>query len=129
MSHDPWRPSNGTEGEVFAANRCEQCVNDRWDHETSTGQSCPIWMNALAGVDDRHLYWDADAGHGECDMFYPKSEERAAGLDAAREAVNGLEPLLDVEKRSGGYDCCGCTTPGKLLADALAAIDALREKR
>ena len=49
-------------------------------------------------------------------------------LDAARAAVEALEPLLDVEKRNGGYDCCGCTTPGKLLADALAAIDALREK-
>ena len=47
-------------------------------------------------------------------------------LDAARAAVEALEPLLDVEKRNGGYDCCGCTTPGKLLADALAAIDALR---
>ena len=49
-------------------------------------------------------------------------------LDAARAAVEALEPLLDVEKRNGGYDCCGCTTPGKLLDDALAAIDALRQK-
>ena len=47
-------------------------------------------------------------------------------LDAAREAVNALERLLDVEKGKGGYDCCGCTTPSTLLEDALAAIDALR---
>jgi len=49
-------------------------------------------------------------------------------LDAAREAVNGLEPLLDVEERNGGYDCCGCTTPSTLLEDALAAMRALQEK-
>ena len=49
-------------------------------------------------------------------------------LDAAREAVETLDPLLDIEKHKGGYDCCGCDTPDKLLYDALAAIDALREK-
>ena len=51
---------------------------------------------------------------------------RREALDAAREAVNALERLLDVEKGKGGYDCCGCTTPSTLLEDALAAIDALR---
>ena len=49
-------------------------------------------------------------------------------LDAAREAVETLDPLLAVEKHKGGYDCCGCDTPDKLLYDALAAIDALKEK-
>ena len=49
-------------------------------------------------------------------------------LTAAREAVETLDPLLDIEKHKGGYDCCGCDTPDKLLYDALAAIDALREK-
>lgn len=49
-------------------------------------------------------------------------------LDSAREAVETLDPLLAVEKHKGGYDCCGCDTPDKLLYDALAAIDALREK-
>lgn len=46
-------------------------------------------------------------------------------LKAAREAVAALEPLLDVTKSDGGYDCCGCVTPGYLWTDALAAIDAL----
>ena len=123
-----WRPANGTEGEVFAANRCDLCVNDRWDRATATGKSCPIWMNALAGVDDFHLYWDADAGHGECDMFYAKSDARLAALDAAREAVVALKPRLKVEKYKGGYDCCGCSTTYDLMEDALAAIDALKEK-
>lgn len=71
---DVWRPSNGIEGEIFAHNRCHKCVNDRFDYETLTGDSCPIWMNALSGIDDSHLYWDADAGHGECDMFYAKAD-------------------------------------------------------
>ena len=51
----------------------------------------------------------------------------AAGLDAAREAVAALEPLLDRSKGEGGYNCCGCATIGYLWYDALAAIDALRE--
>ena len=52
----------------------------------------------------------------------------AAGLDAAREVVATFEPLLDIEKRKGGYDCCGCDTTYRLYEDALAAIDALKEK-
>lgn len=31
-----WRPSNGTEGEMFQSNYCSDC--DRWDEETG----CPI---------------------------------------------------------------------------------------
>lgn len=57
-----------------------------------------------------------------------RQDERAAALYAAREAVAALEPLLDVEKGMGGYDCCGCATVGYLWTDALAAIDALKEK-
>ena len=49
-------------------------------------------------------------------------------LDAAREAVVALKPRLKVEKYKGGYDCCGCSTTYDLMEDALAAIDALKEK-
>ena len=49
-------------------------------------------------------------------------------LDAAREAVVALKPRLKVEKYKGGYDCCGCSTTYDLMKDALAAIDALKEK-
>jgi hypothetical protein len=70
-----WRPSNGTEGEIFFHNRCSECVNDRFDMETGEGKSCPIWVNALCGIDDQHLYWDSEAGHGECDMFYPRERQ------------------------------------------------------
>ena len=50
-------------------------------------------------------------------------------LDAAREAVVALKPWLEVETYKGGYDCCGCSTTYDLMEDALAAIDALREKQ
>ena len=63
------------------------------------------------------------------DCCVDKQTAYAAGLDAAREAVAALEPLLDVEKGMGGYDCCGCATVGYLWTDALAAIDALREEQ
>ena len=52
----------------------------------------------------------------------------SAALDAAREAVVALKPRLKVEKYKGGYDCCGCSTTYDLMKDALAAIDALKEK-
>ena len=58
-----------------------------------------------------------------------REDERAAALDAAREAVTAFKPLLDVEKWNGGYDCCGCDTTYRLYEDALAAIDALREEQ
>lgn len=69
MSREMWRPSDGTEGEIFAANRCERCVNDRFDMATGEGDSCQIWMTLLVGDHDPHVYWDETAGHGECDMF------------------------------------------------------------
>lgn len=60
-----------------------------------------------------------------CDMLRA-CEQRV--LDAAREAVVALKPWLEVETYKGGYDCCGCSTTYDLMEDALAAIDALREK-
>lgn len=56
-----------------------------------------------------------------------REDERAAALNAAREVVATFEPLLDIEKREGGYDCCGCDTTYRLYEDALAAIEGLRE--
>ena len=61
-----------------------------------------------------------------CDLLYT-CKQRV--LDAAREAVASLEPLLDRHKSEGGYDCCGCVTPGYLWADAIDAIDALKESK
>jgi len=48
------------------------------------------------------------------------------GVQAARDAVAALSPMLDVDKYRGGYDCCGCSTTYDLHHDSLAAIDGLR---
>jgi hypothetical protein len=75
MTGKLWRPSNATDGEIFAENRCSKCVNDRFDEETGEGESCPIWMTLLIGDLDPHVYWDDEAKHGECDMFLERSAE------------------------------------------------------
>ena len=67
-----------------------------------------------------------DCEHLCCCAALRACEQRV--LDAAREAVVALKPRLKVEKYKGGYDCCGCSTTYDLMADALAAIDALKEK-
>lgn len=82
---EAWRPSNGTDGEIFAHNRCERCVNDRFDMETLEGDSCPIWMTLLIGEYDPHVYWDEAAGHGECDMFLARDDIQP-GLPAVKAA-------------------------------------------
>lgn len=61
-----------------------------------------------------------------CDLLRA-CEQRV--LDAAREAVAALEPLLGRSKHEGGYDCCGCATIDYLWTDALDAIDALKESK
>lgn len=78
----PWRPSNGTEGEIFTYNRCDKCVNDRFDNATMDGESCPIWMTLLIGENDPHVYWDDAANHGECDMFQERPKSITAFIDA-----------------------------------------------
>ena len=67
--------------------------------------------------------------HSEVDAYRGWVKGYVAGVQAAREAVASLEPLLDRHKNEGGYDCCGCVTPGYLWTDALDAIDALREDK
>jgi len=50
----PYRPSNGTEGEIFQATWCAQCEANRAfreDHERADG--CPIIANTMAlSIDD-----------------------------------------------------------------------------
>lgn len=45
----PWRPSNGTMGEIWMAEWCHRCANDTFDEETLEGDSCPILMTLLIG--------------------------------------------------------------------------------
>jgi hypothetical protein len=79
-----WAPSNGTEGEMFAANRCGRCVNDRFNTETGEGESCPIWLTLLIGDEDPHVYWDDENKHGECDMFCDRAIFNALASEEGR---------------------------------------------
>lgn len=42
-SGEPWRPSNGTEGDIFMAQWCERCALADYD-----GDGCMIQLRALA---------------------------------------------------------------------------------
>lgn len=48
-----YRPSNGTEGDIFNSQWCHNCTVDHdggWhDPDRQDGDSCPILMNALVG--------------------------------------------------------------------------------
>ncbi len=70
---------------MFTANRCERCVNDRFDDEAGTGDSCPIWMTLVIGDHDPHVYWDEKNKHGECDMFHPLTDVLAKEIAAIEE--------------------------------------------
>jgi len=46
-----YRPSNGTEGDIFRFNTCDRCIHDHSWHTPpfEADESCPIIMDALAG--------------------------------------------------------------------------------
>jgi hypothetical protein len=69
----PYRPSNGTEGEMFAEQFCYECKRDEKFQETQNGEdSCPI--NAAAcflDVDDPDYppEWITDEAGYRCTAF------------------------------------------------------------
>jgi hypothetical protein len=77
-ARSPYRPSNGTEGEVFYENWCADCRCDaafRADPDNARG--CPIWACSMAfRVDDesypRELYIDGD-GQPRCAAHQPEA--------------------------------------------------------
>jgi hypothetical protein len=47
-----YRPSNGTEGDIFRARFCDRCTKDNFTDENPSG-GCEILMNCLCyGIDD-----------------------------------------------------------------------------
>lgn len=71
-----YRPSNGTEGLIFAEHTCDRCVRDHQWHTTETGESCPIILDGLAGEhaypnpDGPPQWWrDAETGETGCSEF------------------------------------------------------------
>lgn len=49
MTTEPYRPSNGTEGDIFMSYFCARCERDKdFQDDPEMGISCPIVANALA---------------------------------------------------------------------------------
>lgn len=112
-----WRIATIEDSEIFAANRCDVCVNDRFDHETGESDSCPIWMNALIDVDDDHLFWDSENQHGECDLFHPRAEIVNHTLGEVLKAVG---ELYQAERDEMSSDACDW------VDEVIIVINALR---
>lgn len=62
MNTEPYRPSNGTEGEIFRANWCDLCERDRYERKP-----CRILTLTMA--------YDVD------DIGYPKQWLQTADVD------------------------------------------------
>ncbi len=46
----PFRPSNGTEGDIFCDNYCFQCIHERWAHfmdEDNEEDKCEIYSRMM----------------------------------------------------------------------------------
>lgn len=51
------------------------------------------------------------------DAVTPETREAIAA-----ELESQIRPLIDVDRRDGGYDCCGCSTYDMILDHALAIV-------
>jgi len=69
----PYRPSNGTDGEIFYANWCEGCAKDAKYRETGKG-GCQIIVGAMLydiGDPDYPPEWIQDEHGPRCTAFVP----------------------------------------------------------
>ncbi|MFA6309819.1 MAG: hypothetical protein WC677_08860 [Clostridia bacterium] len=48
---DKYRPSNGTEGEIFMCNFCYHCINEKWVHEQIDGDKKCELLNKMILLD------------------------------------------------------------------------------
>jgi hypothetical protein len=72
-----YRPSNGTEGDYFMAEFCENCYHDGIDKDSPEG-SCPILFASFAyGIeDDKYPHqWRYVNGEPVCVSFYCRAGE------------------------------------------------------
>ena len=69
---DPYRPSNGTEGELFKIQFCERCRLNTFDHDTGQG-GCEIELHTMCFDVDDPAYpkeWKFDeSGRPTCTAF------------------------------------------------------------
>lgn len=60
----PYRPGNGTEGDIFTATWCGQCAKS---YDEEFGIRCPIYLQSLVGHVDQ---WIIDSrGQPKCTEF------------------------------------------------------------
>jgi len=68
----PYRPSNGTEGDMFYDQFCLYCKHDNFDHDTCSG-GCPILLRTMAhdiGEPEYPSEWKFDSeGRPTCTAF------------------------------------------------------------
>lgn len=92
----PYRPSNGTEGEIFDAVYCENCARDRRYRETLDGRDgCNILVHALAYDLNHPEYpkeWVYLAGVPTCTAF--AAEESDIPLPRCPDTID----MFDVRK-------------------------------
>lgn len=76
---EKYRPSNGSEGEMFAARWCEQCEADR-AYRDGTGESCEIIARTMVFDTDEADYpreWQYDATGQPCCTAFVAAVERS----------------------------------------------------
>ena len=69
-SAQPYRPSNGTEGECFMGRWCAGCARDAYGDASfapGEGEQCEILANAMAGAQPPE--WIADDRGPRCTAF------------------------------------------------------------
>lgn len=81
LAGQKWRPSNGTEGEIFSERWCAGCRRDA-AFRADEGDSCPIICNAMAfdtGHPDYPAAWQyGPDGQPICAEFDDLSRDAAA---------------------------------------------------
>lgn len=70
---EPYRPSNGTDGELFMSRFCDRCKHDAKFRETQDAEDgCPIIVRAFAYLTDEPGYpteWIEDDQGPRCTAF------------------------------------------------------------
>lgn len=76
----PYRPSNGTEGDMFQVLFCGRCTKDSYDPETGGGELCPIIGDTMCCDVDSPEYPKAwvisERGQPVCKEFAPASTQK-----------------------------------------------------
>lgn len=103
----PYRPSNGTEGEIFMGQWCANCKRDaarRADPEAGDGCLIPVYAMALKIGDPSYpREWVRGSdGHGRCTAFKP--DDGDDGIDAGWEKADSAATFFVGHAVAGGKE-------------------------